>query len=301
VTLASNQMQPVRLVLDGDYVYWVNLGTGNPGTASDGSVMRVNKDGTGLLAIAQSQSSPLSLFVVGANVFWNNAGTGALTDGSIVRAPTSGGAITTLYSPIVGSATGPKMVTDGTNVFWQGGSSNIYRGSLTAVQNQPPPTVLFTGQPTSSGGFARDDARLFWAAFASNAPIFIGPSDGGTDASIIAVGSEANPVALTVDLDAGALFWANYSGNAIREMSLSTLEAGTFTGNLQTPSAIATDDTYVYWWANQQIQRMNKDGTGAPEVVATYGNPGIGDIAVDDTAVFLAQRGSGVIVKIAKP
>ncbi len=55
-----------NLVLAGDYIYWITYDW----TTSEGSLLRVMRDGTGLATVAESLNNPEDLLVVGTTVYW---------------------------------------------------------------------------------------------------------------------------------------------------------------------------------------------------------------------------------------
>jgi hypothetical protein len=79
VQLAASQPYPLRLALDGTYVYWVNRGA-SLGASSDGSVMRCAVGGCGgnPTTIASAQFDPHGIAVDSVAIYWANAGDGSI-------------------------------------------------------------------------------------------------------------------------------------------------------------------------------------------------------------------------------
>jgi hypothetical protein len=89
-TLVPMQQNPLAVVLDGDYVYWVNAGTlsvsADKSTIKNGSIKRVEIGGGDPELLANNQAVPYAIAVDQEHVYWTNVG-----DGRVMRAPKNGG------------------------------------------------------------------------------------------------------------------------------------------------------------------------------------------------------------------
>jgi hypothetical protein len=125
--LASGQVHPLGLALDGQNLYWVNHGSGWPSGSADGAVLKVALSGGAPIAMATSQNAPVAVAVDGTSIYWTTSTLGNHM-GTVAQMPLAGGASVTL-----GSSNAPTgALTDAANVYWLDndlGSSTIRRAS----------------------------------------------------------------------------------------------------------------------------------------------------------------------------
>jgi hypothetical protein len=128
VTLASKLSAPAAIALDGQNVYWTNIGKLTPAglpAPGTGSVMQVAISGGPPTTLASKQNIPLGIAVSGDTVYWTEYTLSA--PGSIDSAPVGGGVVTTL----VGNVKDPFGLTvSGGTIFW---SDNIPTGVHTGA------------------------------------------------------------------------------------------------------------------------------------------------------------------------
>jgi len=154
--LASGQVNVRAIAVDSSSVYWVTGGT----TGTDGTLMKVNIDGTNLQELASSQPQPAGIALFGTAVYWSNQGTwsGAdyNNDGSIWK-----------YSPsavpptVEFAASQPRpigLAIDGTSVVW----ANRQNGSLYRKDTSGgAPVFLLAGQ-TFGEDLVINDGVAYW-------------------------------------------------------------------------------------------------------------------------------------------
>lgn len=85
--LATGQMDPMDLAVDGDAVYWTDV--------TEGAIKRVSKAGGAVTTIASGQARPSRLALDATHVYWTNA-----LGASVMRAPKAGGATELLSSAV---------------------------------------------------------------------------------------------------------------------------------------------------------------------------------------------------------
>jgi len=97
--LATKLPAPIALVIDTNSIYWINVGTViGDSFADDGSVEKINKNGTGRQILANKLHTPIELAIDATDVYLAEAGLSA--DGShagVRRVSKSGGALIQIY------------------------------------------------------------------------------------------------------------------------------------------------------------------------------------------------------------
>jgi hypothetical protein len=95
---------PFELAVDGQFIYWVAVGTSTgEDFLSDGSIGRAAKsDGSGVTKLASDLSLPLALAIDATNVYFGEAGAGlGNPSGGVRRVPRTGGTVTKLLDNII--------------------------------------------------------------------------------------------------------------------------------------------------------------------------------------------------------
>jgi hypothetical protein len=108
---------PFDLAVDGQFVYWVAVGTSSDGDfLGDGSIGRAAKgDGSGVVKLASNLSLPLSLAIDATNVYFGEAGAGlGNPSAGLRRVPLTGGSVTKLLDGVI---VGP-LTLDGAAVYY---------------------------------------------------------------------------------------------------------------------------------------------------------------------------------------
>lgn len=110
-TLATSQLNPAHIAMDGANVYWANRGT-YPAYPGDGAIMRVSKSGGTPTTLASGQKYARGLAVASGAVVW-------ATSDTIFKVPIGGGSTQTLATDVGISA----LTADGTTVYFGSGTS----------------------------------------------------------------------------------------------------------------------------------------------------------------------------------
>lgn len=139
--LASSQPGPVAVAADDAFVYWVD--EGSPPDYVDGSVMRVGKDGCGLVELAGPLVFPSDVAVGPEGIYFTTRGSwqlGGTVEGTVARVwPSDGHTDVLARIPIDTAQTPVDVVDDRGDVFWAvaGGYSNGEVWSLSAGVGSP--------------------------------------------------------------------------------------------------------------------------------------------------------------------
>ncbi len=190
------------LVTDGAYLYFGDYKDGQ------GRLLKSLLDGTKVEAIASSGKDSISVLAVdSANAYW-------LSLGAILKAPLTGGPVTTLIDDVgVGNVWG--LASDGSHLYFtdrnnfRSDDANTGAVRRVAVDGGRVETVAanLRGRPW---GIALDDTHVYWVINAERGGgIMRIPKSGGL-ASVV-VRDQASPVHLA--LDANYVYWANASGD----------------------------------------------------------------------------------------
>ncbi|HEX4340308.1 MAG TPA: hypothetical protein VH062_30580 [Polyangiaceae bacterium] len=165
--LARNQQLPERIVSDGKYVYWLNIGQvkttdpKGPQNNVDGSVNACPVDGCGaapteLAAGVSTFPYRIALSATAGRAFWTQEAY-PTADGSIQSASTdAAGSSTTLY------ATRPSEIAAyGDGVYWLDGGPVVHG---CAVEDCTTPLSFGDASAVAvlNGGIAVDDANVYW-------------------------------------------------------------------------------------------------------------------------------------------
>jgi hypothetical protein len=210
-TIAPNVALPERVVVSGDEVAWTSSGeAGFRGIPTEGLVCRAKIGGPASI-VASKQKQPTSIVFDDHDIYWTNFGTkrpSYFTDGSLMRAPRSGG-----------------------------------RKRWIVHKDQSMPSSL-----------AMDDRFLYWTTAATifepyqEGMIWRRPRGGGKSVPVVAWEREHGEIAL----DATHVYWLGvYTGEIVRvrkeggepERILSGRDSLVFCGNL------VVDKDRVYWTA----------------------------------------------------
>jgi hypothetical protein len=235
VPLATQQPQPLRLVVDDHTVYWTN--------PYGGTVAMVTIATGDVKLVAAGQERPNGVAIDDETVYW-----ASFFDGTIRRQGTDG----RVEVVVSGLVTPSEIAVDHEHVFFtdpNGGRVGMAQkrtGELAYLWEEEP------GDSTP-WALAIDDEHVYWSDFLA-ATIMAARKDG-TGLTVLATG-QFQVTALVVD--GGYLYWSR--GTGIARMS----KGGGYVTPLvltPTPQALAVDDRFVYWASpttTQTIERIPK-------------------------------------------
>jgi hypothetical protein len=264
-----------------------------------------------LVTIAKGQSAPYPLVVESANVVWGNQavfnGGSYVSLGSIVEAPVSGGAPTTLVSGVAnGDVPEPALVASATDAYWPNGG--VVRTPLAGGQS----LVYGSGQ-TDVWAMAIDAHRVYWTnggyVPGMNPPLFAQvlamPLGGGTIATLTSLTGYSSAA---IAVDSQNLYWVDscYGGCQVPGLVLRMPLAGGAVETLASfpggygPFQIALDATHLYMSTmasgTSDIAAMPLGG-GSPQTLVA--NVTLRAMAVDATSLYWTDDVNGTVMKVS--
>lgn len=285
--LASGQVDPNAIAVDGSNVYWTNGGSFLPDGGIDriGAVMKVPISGGSPVLLA-SASDPTGIAVNGSNVYWTNS---VLFDSELQSTSLAGGPVTVLTTTELPEG----IAVDGTSVYWaesfaikkvpiEGGASSV----LTSAQS----------------------ARAL-ALFASNVYF----SDAGTikkvsvDGGVVTVLASGLQAAVrSIAADATGIYWGVSMGSLPSDPGtiLGSIMKVPLTGGSPiilasgvSPASVAVDGKYVYW-LNSTGTLMRVSVNGGVPVMLSHAGVGLNALAITGTDVYWTEANCGTIMRL---
>lgn len=286
--LASNQQAPQTVAVDGNNVYWATYGDGT----TNGSVMKLQTNptlGTTPVPLVNTEPGANGIAIDGAwpfaanFVYWSSN-----TSIRRKRADNTGAVetIATAQQAGIGIALNPAYST----LFWANSDGSIKKASTSMPFN-----VLPVGSLTS--GFdqhiAADGTFVYWTQPNLGA---IYKNNGGGNVMVV---TGQNPWGIAVD--AGSLYWSDKGSGKVQRMPVAGGSVIDLAFNLNQPTEIAIDASYVY-----AVENVNNNarvlqipiGAGTMKVLASGMNRCRG-VAVDDQWVYFTN-GDNTIRRVHK-
>lgn len=274
--LASNQLDPADVAVDGTSVYWAST--------VGGTVAKVAKTGGATTVLATGQNTPMGVLLDEGWVYFSNTS----NIGAVLRVPKAGGAAQTVAS---GQYYPYRMAIDGDTLYV---TSDSTAGNVSTVPKAGGAVSIFAASQSSPKGIVVDATGVYWTSFKE---VKRSPKSGNGITKLST--QEKFPYALAAD--ATSLYWSDGYAYAIRKSTktgagtttLATLPFG------QGARSIAIDDTAVYWVSKEGdlVQKVSKSG-GTPMTLAKASAP-LG-VAVDEAYVYWTNSGDGSVMRVAK-
>ena len=288
ITLATGLSEPWDLLVDDSYVYFSDF--------TDGYIDRVSKtDGSGRKTLASGYLRTWYMAFDGGFIYFTTQ-----SGNSLERVKADGTApAETLYS---GTKTSAVALDDKYIYFTQ----TLDVAHVWRMPKQGGPVVKLVTTQVQPRAIAVDDSSVYWSTQDATSDGEVRRVDKNvtpeTEAGeIVATGQGFIP---WIVRDADNLFIASNSGTVSRyNIPTSKLDTLDVTKAVR---YVAVDDKYLYWSAvGGKVYRLEKDYVPSQlpaPVVTLYSEDGASmrSIAVDDTALYLADDGKGRILKIAK-
>jgi hypothetical protein len=303
---------PSGLAVDAARVYVANA---NVGTTPDGSILAVNKDGTGLVTLAKQQFGPVAValdvdvhgtasevyFVTTGNQL-QVGGDGTLWGVDAVRPMSQPQMLTTrlLDEPhaLAVDFENAYVINDGDGTVQ---SCGLGRG--------PPITLGTDGNVGGLRAVAIDGQDVYWVNADAGTVRHV-PKDGSAAASALYT-LQDHPTGVAVD-DL-AVYWANYGSGAI--FMGPKVAGGTPVQISQgvNPVAMAVDSTHVYWLESPDSSQPSgvlaraARAPGSPKEVLARGQAHPAALVLDDDAIYWVNQGPGFmpgqgqLLKLRKP
>jgi sugar lactone lactonase YvrE len=295
VVLASQQVNPVSVAVEGASVYWTDYANG---AGDAGTVMKVSANGGTPTVLAAGQYAPKGIAVDETSVYWTNE-----LGGTVMKVSMAGGTAITLAP---GQQSPQGIAVDKTRVFWADSAPNTVMdvpvdGGSDASQfayNQSH-VLSITSDPGKT--------HVYWMCQgdSTRAGAIVGALGADSASTSQLVPDAGYLLSDGITADATNVYWM--SGGMIMSLSIN---GGTPTPLTPAPSAyptgtvvlsgIVSDGSNVYWTnqAEGTVMKVSVNG-GTPTPIACMQAAPNG-IAVDGTSVYWANSGDGTIMKAAK-
>jgi virginiamycin B lyase len=227
ITGATN---PDSVVVDGQYIYWINNGGD---TSGDGTIGRANLDGSGVEeSFITGLSFPDGVAVNGQYIYWTNDG-----DRTIGRANLDGSGVNQSF--ITGASEPAGLAINSQHIYWTNQeTATIGRANLDGSEVEES---FITGT-TGPFGVTINDQHIYWANRGNNTIGRANLDGTGVDQSFIANAGGATGLAL----DSRYLYWTeDFSGAGESTIARANLDGSTPDPSLISgasgPFAVAVD------------------------------------------------------------
>jgi hypothetical protein len=222
------------------YVYWTNAGVANN---SDGTTIgRANLDASGMKhAFISGLGTPTAIAVDAGHIYWANT-----ASDSIGRANVDGTAADPNFIP---HAADPGRIpsglaVDGTYLYWT--DAERYIGRATLAGGSVSPHFIDVGAGSFPIGIAVVSGTIYVTSFNQ---ILRVPAAGGTPTVLVSLPSAA--LGTTSLAAAGGFLYIGELKGASNSIARAQLDGSnlneSFIPNLQLPTGVASDGTYIYW------------------------------------------------------
>jgi DNA-binding beta-propeller fold protein YncE len=248
-----------------DTIYFVDIVPG----FSDGSIRRINTDGSGLDTVLTTGSGVRSLDLdpIAGNIYWTDTNTP-----SINRVGVDGSDPVTIFTFAVEFPSAIAVDPEGGRVYW--GDQLTNRLERVTLDGDNPQTVRST---LFHRGIAIDRAgdKVYWTTSDSKlkGEILRCNLDGSLPEVVVTSKDERfKPNTIALDIAGGKIYWTDYVVDVVRRSNLDGTDIETLfvaSGNFN-PRGIALDlgEGKVYWGqdidfdgTSGMIMRMNLDGS----------------------------------------
>ncbi|APR74895.1 Putative serine/threonine-protein kinase pknH [Minicystis rosea] len=277
VILASGQRAPIDVAVDGQLVYWINLGVGE----HDGAVLAAPIGGGSAVTLAARQSRPSGMTVAAGHVYWVNYG-----NGTVMRAPVHGGAPEVLRA----GQRGPRSVAvSADRVYWTNRNDGTVR-----LLDEGGESTLASAQ-TQPGALALDAENVYWAERGGRRLMAISMR-GGAPRSL-AYGPET-PIGIAVD--AKRVYWVEYDGGRVMSVLLKGGRSTVLASGQRHPLAIAVDGERVYWTNQDEGTVMSVPLEGGSATRLCSGQAWPVSLSLDDVSLYWTNEKGGQVMRLAK-
>ncbi len=229
-----------------------------------------------------SAITPRGLALAGGHVYFVTGGNTGMANGTVARVPVDGGELQLL----AGGQSQPHDLQVSDRVYWTNTTFFAANGrslramaltggnDVTVATFNPGPFVLAVDATTGYVGRGE-----------TGQPLSAAPLVGGATSDL------TPPTGVIRDLEVDATHVYYLVGGVVRRVLKTGAAAPEQLASGPETHALAARGDTLYWTAVTTVMRVNRDGSGLA-TVATATRP-VGAIAVDDTHVYVAERGDG--------
>jgi hypothetical protein len=300
IQLRAGQDFPHYLVVDSDHVFWTTGGQ----DMGNGTVMRVNKDGTGPRTLVDDGLKPRGIAVDDSFIYWSDGVDGALH--RIPKTADGSGQDQVLVPGQAMTESGEGFVLlDGGRAYWSHGQAGSIRSATLGgadvtehVSGQPGPTQCAILDGTLY--FTVTEPELRRVPLAGGMVEVLANPDNRLPNTHVTFG--------IVVLDGGLVYresdyGAGLNGRVMRFMPGRDI----FSVLVDSAGArdIAADATHLFWASEDvgTLSRARRDGSEAIPLAVGQEDPT--GVAVDAEALYWTNRsigvpGGGAVLKVAK-
>ncbi len=291
VDLAQSQGQPLGLHVQGEFVFWTNVGDDFGAGEVAGHAITPGGPPT---QIASGLSFPETVVADDSKVYWANT-FGDTAEGGIGQANYDGTGAIAQWRDASEAGNTRLLLDSPTQIF------ALRLGDGPVVASKVLDTTVSVSGGSAFGGFF-DGTFLYWADNGAGEIRRADVSDGAPFAVETLVTGQTLAYAVYVHGD--TVYWTTDGTNGgfngtVRSRLIDggpTLDIAT---DVDQPEDLVVDDTHVYWveWEpNGRVERAEHDGSNRV-VLATAFSAGIDH---DDTAIYWVDQTGGRIRKLAK-
>lgn len=272
LAVVDSQQEPVGIVSDGTFLYWINQGTTG---GTNGSVVRRRIDASDQVFVMRSaEGDPNALVLDDGFLYWVNRNPSLPgPDVNLMRMEVDGDGAIQLETgtSLVG------LATDGSTLYW----SDQYADEIrqTALPALAGSGTLFAGSQVGPQGVAVDGTHVYWVT--GNGLVMRAPKDTMMPAEL----ANGQAGLRSIAVDDKYVYW-NADPNVIMRRNLAT-GAIDMLGSSGAPRDILADGGYVYWTdaSNSAVFKIHRDGVPADRQTIVTEGPTFA-VAADATRLY---------------
>jgi len=238
--IAGGQYYSIDIAVDRDNAYWIDFGSSS--LTSDGSVMRVSRDGGAIVPLATGLGAPMGIAASGTDVYWTESASGI-----VARVPSTGGTPV----PVASGQKEPLAITvDATSVYWTTGSGNADGFVMKAPLGGGDAVTLASGRGRPAA-IAVDATNVYFA----DGGIWKVPLAGGDP---LLLHTPDYPPATSLAVAEGLVYWTDQF--SVGKVPVGGGAPAVLSDTENNPSDVAVGPSAIYW-TNIGSNASPADGT----------------------------------------